>query len=225
MTSEREVFPALCAEKALVWRLVHLDNVPWLLEHGLPCASAESLASSYTAIGNEELIAKRRTIEVSRSPGGTLADYVPFYFTPFSPMACNIRTGHHVPHVPNDRLAIGWRSSCPTLRRLRSFGLRCLFTDAHAAMATTRFYEDPDDLRQIDWSILQRRDFTLDRNVDPRKRERYQAEALVFRHVPTEAVRGIFVYREDVKASLDSMIARLGLTLPVSVGRRTWYFR
>ena len=26
-------------------------------------------------------------------PGGTLSDYVPFYFTPFSPMAYNIHTG------------------------------------------------------------------------------------------------------------------------------------
>ena len=77
--------------------------------------------------------------------------------------------------MPNERLAIVMSD----FRRLRSFGSRCLFTDAHAAMATTRFYEDPDQLGRIDWDILQRRDFRTDRHANPRKKERYQAEALV----------------------------------------------
>ena len=171
------------------------------------------------SIGNEDLIARRRKTRVPIHPGGTLSDYVPFYFTPFSPMALKICTGHGVPLVPNERLAI----IMSDLHRLRSSGLTCIFTDAHAATATTAFHDDVENLSAIDWQILQRRDFRTDRDKDPRRKERYQAEALVHRHVPINAVRGIFAYTDAVKASLERSIAELGISLPVSV-RRRWYF-
>ena len=38
---------------------------------------------------------------------GTLNDYVPFYFTPFSIMMYNIKTGYGgIKHVPNEKIAI-----------------------------------------------------------------------------------------------------------------------
>ncbi|WP_371329131.1 DarT ssDNA thymidine ADP-ribosyltransferase family protein [Collimonas sp. OK607] len=46
-------------------------------------------------------------------------------------------------------------------------------------------------LREIDWPLLQRRDFKRDAD-DPRKMERYQAEALLYRHLPIQGVLGTF---------------------------------
>ena len=83
----------LCPEKALVWRIVHRDNVPWILDHGLHCANSGVLDPFYVPIGNGELIDKRKTWPVPVAPGGVLGDYVPFYFTPFSPMMLNIKSG------------------------------------------------------------------------------------------------------------------------------------
>ncbi|MEO1609407.1 MAG: DarT ssDNA thymidine ADP-ribosyltransferase family protein [Pseudomonadota bacterium] len=37
-------------------------------------------------------MAKRKHRNVPCIPGGTLSDYVPFYFTPFTPMLYNIKT-------------------------------------------------------------------------------------------------------------------------------------
>lgn len=47
-------------EKALIFRIVHLANVPWILEHGgLYCRSALEKDPNYVDIGNTELIDKR----------------------------------------------------------------------------------------------------------------------------------------------------------------------
>jgi hypothetical protein len=74
-------------EKALIFRIVHVDNVPWILDHdGLHCRNAADQDPDYVNIGNPELIGKRARCAVPVPPGGTLSDYVPFYFTPFSIM-------------------------------------------------------------------------------------------------------------------------------------------
>lgn len=80
-------------EKALIFRIVHRDNVAAVLADGCQCRSSAKCGPGYVEIGNPELIAKRMSREVPCGPGGTLSDYVPFYFTPFSPMLYNIKTG------------------------------------------------------------------------------------------------------------------------------------
>ena len=79
--------------KALIFRIVHRDNVPWMLDHGVHCRNSNQVDPNYVNIGNEELIEKRHHHSVRHPMGGTLSDYVPFYFTPFSPMMYNIKTG------------------------------------------------------------------------------------------------------------------------------------
>ena len=78
-------------DKALIFRITHRDNVPWILEHGLVCANGQPQDPSFVPIGNRDLIGKRTHRQVPLAPGGTLADYVPFYFTPFSPHALQHR--------------------------------------------------------------------------------------------------------------------------------------
>ena len=203
----------------MIWRVVHLDNVPWLLEHGLPAASSNELAPHYVGIGNEGLIERRQEVEVPIAPGGVLADYVPFYFTPFSPMMYNIRTGRDVPHVPNGKLVI----LLSDLHRIAACGLDWLFTDRHAALRLARCHNDLVSLHRIDWDLLRRRDFKRDVD-DPEKMDKYQAEALVHRHLPIAAIRGIFVHDEVAVTFLKGCIDRVGITVPVAIGRN-WYFR
>lgn len=83
----------LSPEKALIFRITHIANVPWILENGLYCRSAAEQDPRFVEIGNPDLIDKRKHRVVPAPPGGTLSDYVPFYFTPYSPMLYNIKTG------------------------------------------------------------------------------------------------------------------------------------
>lgn len=211
-------YPKLNPEKALIWRIVHRDNVPWILDHGVHCANSKILSPDYVKIGNPDLIDKRRHRPVPIAPGGTLADYVPFYFTPFSVMMKNIHSGRSVPQRPNEEIVI----LVSSLHRIAELGLPFVFTNAHAFPDWTDYYSDLARLDQIDWPLLQRRDFKRD-SEDPRKMERYQAEALIHRHLPVEGLLGLVCYTEAVKNHLDREIQARNLHLK-AYARSGWYF-
>jgi hypothetical protein len=211
-------YPNLNPEKALIWRIVHRDNLAWILDNGLHCANSGVLSPNYVNIGNAELIDKRRHRAVPIAPGGTLADYVPFYFTPFSVMMKNIHSGWGVPQRRNDEIVI-LVSSLPHIQQL---GLPFVFTNAHAYPDWTNYYSDLAQLGEIDWGLLQRRDFKRDAD-DPRKMERYQAEALIHRHLPVQGILGIVCYTDALQQSIERAIQARNLTLQV-YARTGWYF-
>lgn len=211
-------YPSLNPEKALIWRIVHRDNLPWILDKGLHCANSGVLAPNYVNIGNPDLIDKRRHRGVLIPPGGTLADYVPFYFTPFSVMMKNIHSGWGVPQRQNAEIVI----LVSSLLHVQSLGLPFVFTNAHAYPDWTNYYSDLAQLGEIDWGLLQRRDFKRDPD-DPQKMERYQAEALIFQHLPIQGILGVVCYTENLKQSFEQQIQSKGLQLPV-YARTGWYF-
>lgn len=173
---------------------------------------------AYVDIGNPELIGKRNGRDISVPPGGTLSDYVPFYFTPRSPMLLNIKTGRHVRQRGNDEIVI----LVSSLPRIQESGLDFLFTDRHAYLQTAEFHSDLARLDRIDWDILQRSDFKRD-NDDLGKFERYQAEALIFQHVPVSALLGIACVNDAVAAQLRQQIAAAGSELKVAA-TPGWFF-
>jgi hypothetical protein len=211
-------YPDLNPDKALIWRIVHRDNLPWILDNGLHCANSGVLSPNYVHIGNPELIDKRRHRAVPIAPGGRLANYVPFYFTPFSVMMKNIHSGWGVLQRRNEEIAI----LVSSLHRVKSMGLPFVFTDAHAYPDWTNYYSDLAQLDKIDWEILQRRDFKRDPD-DPRKMERYQAEALIFHHLPIKGILGIVCYNTKLKQEFEKQIQPKGLQMPV-YARAGWYF-
>ncbi len=212
-------YPNLNPEKALIWRIVHRANLPWIFDNGLHCGNSPHCSDSWVHIGNPELTAKRADHPVCISPGGCLNDYVPFYFTPFSVMMKNIHSGWGgVQRRSNDEIII-LVSSLPYLQEQ---GIPFVYTDSHAYYMWANFYSDLAHLDQIDWPILQARDFKRDPD-DPAKFERYQAEALIHQHCPISALHGIICYTNTVKLQLESLIAQRGLQLPVHA-RTDWYF-
>jgi hypothetical protein len=70
-------------EKALIFRIVHRDAMADVWSGGCHCKN-DTVGRKYTQIGNLELISKRDSRVVPCPPGGTLSDYVPFCFTPFT---------------------------------------------------------------------------------------------------------------------------------------------
>jgi hypothetical protein len=212
-------YPQLNPEKALIWRIVHRDNLPWILDNGLHCGNSSIKSPNWISIGNPELISKRAEHPVPIAPGGRLNDYVPFYFTPFSVMMRNIQTGWGgIQRRRNDEIVI-LVSSVPHVLQL---GHTLVFTDSHAYYLWANFFSDPADLDKIDWDLLQRRDFKRDDN-DPAKMERYQAEALVHEHLPVSGLVGIVCYTQDVRQNIEREIEARELSLPVHV-RTGWYF-
>lgn len=208
----------LTRDQAWIFRITHIDNIPWLLEHGITCRSSGVFDPNYRNIGNLELIDKRTRRPVPIAPGGTLSDYVPFYFTSRSPMLYNIKTGWNVSSVPmRDIVILG--TSVPSLA---ARGVPFVFTDRHAYLAAARFSSDLADLDRIDWEILKQSDFKRDPN-DPEKVERYQAEALIHQCLPVEALGGMICYDVDRKEHLEALVAQAGHTTRVVANPR-YYF-
>lgn len=208
------------SEKALIWRIVHRDNLPWIFENGLHCGNSQHQSESWVNIGNQELIDKRQKHSVLMPPGGTLNDYVPFYFTPFSVMLKNIHSGRGgVKQRSNDEIVI----LVSSIHKVNSAGLDFLFTDSHAYYQWASFYKDIKDLDQIDWPLLQSRDFKRDAD-DPAKFERYQAEALIHNTCPVSALLGVICYNDATQQTVQNLLQSKNLDLPVHV-RPGWYFK
>ncbi|MGC8475674.1 MAG: type II toxin-antitoxin system toxin DNA ADP-ribosyl transferase DarT [Acetobacteraceae bacterium] len=210
----------LTPARGLLFRITHRANLSWLLANGLHCGNGAALDPNFVAIGNAELIGSRARRRVPIAPGGTLADYVAFYFTPKSIMLLNIKTGYNgITRRRNEDIVI-LVSSCAAMR---SNAVSLLFTDRHAYSRTAAWSGEEADLaRMIDWDILRRHDFAQD-DAYPDKKERYQAEALAYRHVPPGAVQGIACWSAAVRADISAQVRAAGLALEVLV-RPGWYF-
>ncbi len=206
-------------EKALIFRITHIDNVPWILSHGIHCQSAATKDPAFRSIGDPDLIARRSTRKVPIAPGGTLSDYVPFYFTPHSPMLYKIKTGNGVPRIPMDDIVI----LVSSLQKVVETGTPFVYTDRHAYVQTARYLADLHDLDCIDWHLLRERNFQRDPN-HPDRNERYQAEALVHRHLPVSALLGIACHGPGPLERLLGMQATVGVCLK-TVTKGSWYFR
>lgn len=205
-------------ERALIFRIIHRANLPWVLAHGLHCGRSDTRSANWVSIGNQELIGKRARWPVNTPPGGVLNDYVPFYFTPFSPMMLAIKTGWNGvrQHPPQDILIL-----ISDLHRVAALGLTWIFTDTHANNSVVNYFHRLQDLPRLDWRILQTRDFKRDPD-DPAKFGRYQAEALVHRYCPVQGLAGIACFDQRGKMSVQQAVDAAGATLKV-IKQPSWY--
>jgi hypothetical protein len=134
-------------------------------------------------------------------------------------MMYNIHTGYGgITRRRNDEIVIFVSS----LHKLRELGVPFVFTDQHAYAAGTDYFSDLTRLDRIDWELLRSRNFKTD-DTDPGKQLRYQAEALVYRHVPIEALIGLVCHDDTVLQRLAPLLAanKVELSLKAIPG---WYF-
>jgi hypothetical protein len=71
----------------LIMHCTHVRNLPGILEAG--CLQAESLVdrgSLLVEAADLKIKADRKKIRITLAPHGCVADYVPFYYAPRSPM-------------------------------------------------------------------------------------------------------------------------------------------
>jgi hypothetical protein len=131
-------------------------------------------------------------------------------------MLLNIVTGFGVAKIPRDEIVV----LVSSLHRVHEMGIPFVFTNQHAYPVTAEYFTDLADLDRIDWPLLQRRDF----KHDPGKKERYQAEASVWKQLSAEGLIAICCHSPEVQSHIQSEIDRRGLTMKAHV-QRNWYFQ
>lgn len=201
-----------------------VEHLPTLIERGLLSdTAAQSEGVLTTEIGNPGIKDQRRQRAVSVAPGGAVADYVPFYFAPRSPMMFAISRGN-VPSYTGGTARLIYLVS--TLERLHELGHRPVITDRNAALAYTEFRAfHPSDLVDddfVDWPLMGQQ-YWNNTSDEPQRVERRMAECLAPARVAWEAVLSIGTQSEIVAEEVRSILNAAGSAVPVHV-RAAWYF-
>ncbi len=98
-----------------------------------------------------------------------------------------------------------------------------LYTDRHAYTMTATWTAEANDLATLlDWDILRRHDFARSDSY-PDKMERYQAEALAYRHVPPEALLAVGCASDRVRPAIQQAVQASGAAVQV-FSKPGWYF-
>ncbi|MCA8831914.1 type II toxin-antitoxin system toxin DNA ADP-ribosyl transferase DarT [Hymenobacter pini] len=197
-----------------IYRITHLINLPDTLQHGLFCRNHPAPPGGpYRNIGDADLTSRRGSKAVTVAPGGVLNDYVPFYLGPRSPMLYRISR-----NAPQSDIVY----LVSHVQRLQQLALPFVFTDGHAYEAFTSYYQDPAQLAGLAWDDIYAEQWKPTEQ-NPHRQRHKQAELLVHRAVPVNALLGIAVYDEHIRTQVEQIVQQAGLQLPVAVAK-SWYY-
>jgi len=204
-----------------VYHITRFEHLESMVAHGLLSDNqAQERGMVQVEIGNASIKARRAARVVPIAPGGVVADYVPFYFAPRSPMLYAIDRGN-VPTYQQGCDEIVYLVS--TTQNLREAGLAVMGTDRNATMAYAEFTSDDDRLTElVDWALMKAKMWNNTPEA-PERMERRQAELLVHVQVPWSAIIGVATKSEDVKTRVEAVLSDLGQSTPLAV-RPGWYF-
>jgi hypothetical protein len=211
----------MAPQPTTVFHITRRENLPSILAAGglwarnrHPQAGVACRGIAFPSIQDR----RARTV-VPCGPGGTLHDYVPFFFTPRSPMLYTIHRGN-VPDCPDGQRPIIQLAT--TAQALYTAGRHCVFTDGHAIMALSNFFTDPADLGRVDGTVM-RSALWANTADDADRMRRRQAEFLVRDFVPWESIAEIGVIDLPTKRHVAGLLGGAAHRPAVSV-RRGWYY-
>lgn len=210
-----------------IYHITHIENLTSILREGGVWSDAERLRRglSVRSIAYQELKERRsqRSVETLEgrtvSAGGTLAEYVPFYFANRSPMLYAIHTGYVEGYTGGQTEVVYLVSS---VERVVEIGLQWCFTDGHAVEALTDFFVSLEDLSHVDWPVVEHWSWRNRANDLDRKR-RKQAEFLVHRFFPWDAVQSMAVITSAMASRVSNVISGSASETRVKV-QPSWYY-
>lgn len=199
-----------------IYHFTHIDNLVRLLGAGMFLCKNEMTAqnSQYRSSAFETVQEQRENFQVPVSKGGTIHDYVPFYFNSRSPMLYTINCGN-VADIKMEDLVFFKTSA----QRVVASGSDFAFTDGHGIMELSDYYDDLSDLEQVPWDVINARywnDFQDGRRLR-------QSEFLVYKSFNWNLVEAIGVYNQDMKERVELLTSKFPQP-PVVEVRRNWYF-
>lgn len=208
-------------KKIWLYRIVHWQNLEYILQHGMMTRSHPNADPNYVEIGHQQLISDRstHTVRIENVEGEEgeliLGDCVPFYFGPHSPMLYMIMNGFSgVPQKPQRDIVYVISS----FEKVSELGLEYAFSDQHAKRSLAKFFNSPDKFSEVDWPTVKSKDWA-DTNSDYNRRDRKQAEFLVKSFVPVEAIQVIGVASEARQAHAQALVDKFGLGIKVHLDK------
>lgn len=203
--------------------MTRIERLSTIIEFGLlPDNEVRRRAVDGTEIGYRHIKDRRAQRLVGCGAGGNLADYVPFYFAPRSPMLYAITRGQVSAEAARTSEIVYLAT---TTQALRAAGLSVVVSNRHAELAYAELSDadsvlDGDDF--VDWPLM-REQYWTDTPDYPDKKERRQAECLAHPVVRWPLIRGVVTKTEDAARRVRDRFASSGVRTPFSVSPN-WYF-
>jgi len=200
-----------------------MDNLPvYLKRGGIYSPNAEpNDGLVYRPNHNVEVQEKRRTAPVACGPGGSLHDYVPFYFGYLSPMMLNLKTGRVPGYNDGQEPLIYLVTQC---QAVEDSGCGFVFTDGHSLATYTSWFDDLADLDKVDWGTVYAR-YWSDSVDDMDRQRRKQAEFLIHKFVDWQLIDQIVVIDEKRRESVEAILGGFDSNSHREVVvKREWYY-
>lgn len=199
-----------------------MDTLPAIIAAGGLRAKTrlDKASSPNTSIAYVSVQDRRAQTPAPCGPRGLLHDYVPFYFAPRSPMLYTIHMGN-VATCPRQAPVVYLVS---TAQAVQDAHLPYAFTDGHAIMKITSYFDDLGALNAVDWTIM-RTQYWKDTQDDNDRKRRRQAEFLVQGVMPWKLITWIGVITPSMKNNVEEVMRRSGPGhKPAVAVRRDWYY-
>ena len=175
----------------------------------------------YRVIHHQSIQTQRADKPVPCGPGGVIHDYVPFYFAARSPMLYAIYKGNVQDYDKGQGAIIYLVSDAQTVA---FSGAGFVFTDGHAIVAMSEFFDDLSRLDTVDWSVMRGKMWN-DTDRCPDRKRRRQAEFMIHRFCPWPLIRGIAVIDNRIKRQVEGVLDRFPrLHRPIVRVKRGWYY-
>ncbi len=197
------------------FRLTHIDNIQYIMSHGLVRSVSTLRDENYVPIGDVQVIQIRKD---RKYHGYCLSDYMPFYFGPRSPMLYVIQHGFNgVRKVAPENIVY----CVVRIEDIIKNDVGCIFTDGHALSSLTNYY-GKNELSILD-SFVKYDDvysayWNSEMDIDLKRRK--EAELLINDDLPVQYIRGFVVYNETAKTRL----INIGVAAELIVVKPGFYF-
>jgi len=218
------------AAEHLVFHFTHVSHLSAIVRDGLLSDSVVHAGGRLThEAGDLGIKDQRRRRAVPCGPGGVVADYVPFYFAPRSPMLYRITN----PQGLADGGVVTYNGGpdelvylVTSVERLHQAGLSLVLTDRNAAAALAKFRSAPTSWFEsgfIDWPLMNARLWN-DTTGYPDRMARRMAECLAHQCVPWACFAKVAVANAAVARQARDALISAGEHAMVPVPEPNWYF-
>lgn len=206
-----------------IHRILHIDNLAILLDNNVLHAPNHFPPGNqnYKPIHRVDIQTARASVQVPCGPGGTIPDYIPFYFGYRSPMLFQLHTDKVEGYNGGQNPIIYLVSDCQSIERNRN---DFVFTDGQALVQYSAWYYDLADLDKVSWDIVYEK-FWFDNENHMDRQRRKMAEFLIHKTCGWELITEISVISAAMKQQVEQiLLSHPNLHHPPVTIQRQWYY-
>lgn len=202
-----------------IYHITHVDNLASILQRGK--IHSDRRVQNSSQVGMNHIKARRLALDVKCHPQTKVGEYVPFYFCPRSIMLYILYRGNHpdLSYQGGQTPIIHLEASLHGVIEWADKNSRkWAFSTSNAGASYTSFYNQTDELGQVNWSAVGATDFRPNEI-----KEGKQAEFLLYEEFPFELVERIGVINQEMKERVRHIIDSSDYE-PIVCEKRDWYF-